>query len=62
MALMRYEDVIKFLELQKDANGEIVQYARIELCCFWALVSARQAGLVTTYEEFKVVAQNNFLS
>ena len=57
MALMRYEDVIKFLELQKDANGEIVQYARIELCCFWALVFARQAGLVTTYEEFKAKAE-----
>ena len=57
MALKRYEDIIKFLELQRDADGEISQYARIELCCFWALVSARQAGLVTTYEEFKAKAE-----
>ena len=28
-----------------------------ELCCFWALVFARQAELITTYEEFKTKAE-----
>jgi len=57
MALKRYEDIIKFLDLQKDANGEIPRNTRRELCCFWALVFARQAGLVTTYKEFKAKAE-----
>ncbi len=56
MALMRYMDIIQYLELQRLENGEIPQNTR-ELCCFWALVCARQAGLVTTYEEFKVKAE-----
>lgn len=29
-----------------------------ELSVFWALVSARQAGLITSYEEFSEMAQN----
>ena len=56
MAMMRYMDIIKFLELQKLENGEIPQNTR-ELCCFWALVCARQAGIITTYEEFKAKAE-----
>lgn len=56
MAMMRYMDIIKFLELQKLENGEIPQNTR-ELCCFWALVFAKQAGLITTYEEFKAKAE-----
>ena len=57
MALMRYEDIMKFLDLQRDTDGEIPQNTRKELCCFWALVFARQAGLVTTYKEFKAKAE-----
>ena len=56
MALMRYMDIIKFLDLQREADGEIPQNTR-ELCCFWALVFARQAGLLKTYEEFKAKAE-----
>ena len=56
MALMRYTDIIKLLELQRQEDGEIPQRTR-ELCCFWALVFARQAGLITTYEEFKAKAE-----
>ena len=56
MALMRFADIVKFLELQKLENGEIPQNTR-ELCCFWALVFAKQAGLITTYEEFKTKAE-----
>lgn len=56
MALMRYMDIINFLDLQRGADGEIPQNTR-ELCCFWALVFARQAGMITTYEEFKAKAE-----
>ena len=56
MALMRYMDIIKFLDLQRGEDGEIPQNTR-ELCCFWALNSARQAGLIRTYEEFKAKAE-----
>ena len=56
MALMRYADIIKLLELQRLESGEIPQRTR-ELCCFWALVFARQGGLITTYEEFKAKAE-----
>ena len=56
IAMMRYADIIKLLELQRLENGEIPQKTR-ELCCFWALVFAKQAGLITTYEEFKAKAE-----
>ncbi|MBQ6920178.1 MAG: hypothetical protein IJQ74_07585, partial [Synergistaceae bacterium] len=56
MALMRYTDIVKLLELQRLENGEIPQRTR-ELSCFWALVFARQGGLITTYEEFKAKAE-----
>ena len=57
MAQMRYMDIIKFLELQKEAsNGEVPKNTR-ELCCFWALVFARQAGLITNYAEFEAKAE-----
>ena len=56
MAQMRYMDIIKFLELQREADGEIQQNTR-ELCCFWALNFARQSGMVTTYAEFEAKAE-----
>lgn len=56
MAMMRYVDIIKLLELQRLENGEIPQKTR-ELCCFWALVCAKQAGLITTYDEFRAKAE-----
>ena len=56
MALMRYMDIIKFLDLQRDAIGEIPQNTR-ELCCFWALVFARQAGIIKTPLEFELKAE-----
>ena len=56
MAKMRYMDIIKLLKLRRDKNGEIQQDTR-ELCCFWALVFAKQAGIITTYEEFTAKAK-----
>ena len=57
MAHKRLMDLVKLLELRKDENGEVPQGTR-ELCVFWMLVFARQAGLITTYEEFKAKAQD----
>ncbi|MBQ3456920.1 MAG: hypothetical protein IJG36_10815, partial [Synergistaceae bacterium] len=51
IAQMRFVDILHWLELQKDSNGDVPQKVR-ELSVFWALVSAKQAGLITTYEEF----------
>ena len=53
---MRFVDILHWLELQKDSNGDVPQKVR-ELSVFWALVSAKQAGLITTYEEFCIKAQ-----
>jgi len=56
MARLRYNDIIKFLDLQREADGEIPQNTR-ELCCFWALNFARQAGMVTNELEFEIKAE-----
>ena len=53
---MRFVDILHWLELQKDSNGDVPQKVR-ELSVFWALVSARQAGLIRTWEEFCIKAQ-----
>lgn len=55
-ALLRYMDIIKFLELQREADGEIPQNTR-ELCCFWALNFAQQSGMVTNLFEFELKAE-----
>ena len=56
IAQMRFMDIIRWLEIQKDSNGDVPQKVR-ELCVFWALVSAKQAGLITSYEEFSETAK-----
>ena len=56
IAQMRFVDILHWLEMQKDSNGDVPQKVR-ELSVFWALVSAKQAGLITTYEEFCEKAQ-----
>ena len=56
MAYKRLLDIMTILELRKDECGEVPQGTR-ELSVFWALVCARQAGLITTYDEFKETAQ-----
>ena len=56
VAQMRFTDILHWLELQKDSNGYVPQKVR-ELSVFWALVSAKQAGLITSYEEFSEMAQ-----
>ena len=56
IAQMRFVDILHWLELQKDSNGDVPQKVR-ELCVFWALVCAKQAGLITTWEEFCIKAQ-----
>lgn len=56
VAAMRFEDILRWLEFQRKSSGEIPQKVR-ELCVFWALVSARQAGIVRTYKEFCELAQ-----
>ncbi len=56
IAQMRFVDILHWLELQKDSNGDVPQKVR-ELSVFWALVSARQAGLIRTWEEFCIKAQ-----
>ena len=56
IAQMRFVDILHWLEMQKDSNGDVPQKVR-ELSVFWALVSARQAGLIRTWEEFCEKAQ-----
>lgn len=56
IAQMRFVDILHWLELQKDSNGDVPQKVR-ELSVFWALVSAKQAGLIRTWEEFCMKAQ-----
>ena len=56
MAYKRLKDIMTLLELRKGENGEVPQGTR-ELCIFWMLVFARQAGLITTEEEFRETAQ-----
>ena len=56
IAQMRFVDILHWLELQKGSNGDVPQKVR-ELSVFWALVSARQAGLIRTWEEFCIKAQ-----
>ncbi len=56
MAYKRLLDILTLWELRKDEYGEVPQGTR-ELSVFWALVCARQAGLITTYDEFKETAQ-----
>ena len=56
IAQMRFVDILHWLEMQKDSNGDIPQKVR-ELSVFWALVSARQAELIRTWEEFCINAQ-----
>ena len=56
IAQMRFVDILHWLEMQKDSNGDVPQKVR-ELSVFWALVSARQAGLIRTLEEFCIKAQ-----
>ena len=56
IAQMRFVDILHWLELQKDSNGDVPQKVR-ELSVFWALVSAKQAGLIRSYEEFCEKAQ-----
>ncbi len=56
VAQMRFVDIPRWLELQKDSNGDVPRKVR-ELSVFWALVSAKQAGLITSYEEFTEMAQ-----
>lgn len=55
-AYKRLLDILTLWELRKDEHGEIPQGTR-ELSVFWALVCARQAGLIRSYEEFKETAQ-----
>ena len=56
MAMMLYADIVRWLEIQKADNGEIPQNTR-ELSVFLALVFAKQAGLITSYEEFEAKAK-----
>ena len=56
IAQMRFVDILHWLVLQKDSNGDVPQKVR-ELSVFWALVSAKQAGLIRTWEEFCEKAQ-----
>ena len=56
MAYKRLKDIMTLLELRKDENGEVPQGTR-ELCVFWMMVFAGQAGVVTTEEEFRETAQ-----
>lgn len=56
IARMRFTDIIHWLELQRDSSGEVPQNVR-ELSIFWALVSARQAGMIKSYVEFCDMAQ-----
>ena len=56
MAQMRYMDIIHWLDFQRGSDGEIPQKTR-ELCVFWALVFAKQAGLIKTWAEFEAKAQ-----
>ena len=56
MAYKRLKDIMTLLELRNDENGEVPHGTR-ELCVFWMLVFARQAGLITTLEEFRETAQ-----
>ena len=56
MAGMRYTDIVRWLDLQRGYDGEIPQNVR-ELCVFWALVFAKQAGLIKTWAEFEAKAQ-----
>ena len=56
MSYKRLQDILTLLELRKDENGEVPQGTR-ELCVFWMMVFARQAGIVTTEEEFRETAQ-----
>ena len=56
MAYERLLDILTLWELRKDKFGEVPEGTR-ELSVFWALVCARQAGLITSYDEFKETAQ-----
>lgn len=55
-AYERLLDIITLWELRKDKFGEVPEGTR-ELSVFWALVCARQAGRITSYDEFKETAQ-----
>ncbi|MBQ6001827.1 MAG: hypothetical protein IJL18_03125, partial [Synergistaceae bacterium] len=60
MAEMRYMDIIHWLDLQRGYDGEVPQNVR-ELCVFWALVFAKQAGLIKTWIEFEEKAEELIL-
>ena len=56
MAEKRFYDILKLIELRKDHLGEVPEGHR-ELCVFWAMVFAVQAGLVTNMAEFDALNQ-----
>ena len=56
MAEKRFYDILKLIDLRKDHLGEVPEGHR-ELCVFWAMVFAIQAGLVTNMAEFDALNQ-----
>ena len=57
MALRRFKDIKHLIELRQDKKGEVPEGHR-ELCVFWGMDSAVQAGLVSSEEEFNALTES----
>ena len=57
MALRRFKDIKHLIELRQDKQGEVARGNR-ELCVFWGMDCAVQAGLVSSVEEFNAMTES----